>query len=162
MNCAPRLRRRLHLGILTAFLVAQFAVLLLWPHSVQAATSADPNDEIVYIDSDGVIRVLDTQGDPLVDFVSPSNGWERLGLADVNDDGDMEILALKESGGTTTVAVFDPVVYKGALDPNKKTPERSALGHALRDELHGRRQVYRGRRLRYRHPRRRVCHRLSR
>ena len=119
---APRLRRRLNLGILTTLLLAQFAALLTSPYTVRAAMSADPNEEIVYIDNNGVIKVLDTQGDPLVDFVSPTNGWERIDVADVNDDGDMEILALKESDGTTTIAVFDPVVYQGALDPNKKTP----------------------------------------
>ena len=122
MNRASRLRRRLNLGLLATLLLAQLTALVAWPHPAQAAISADPNEEIVYIDSNGYIKVLDTQGDPLVDFVSPSSGWEEIDVADVNDDGDMEILALKESGGTSTVAVFDPVVYKGATNPNQKTP----------------------------------------
>jgi hypothetical protein len=101
-------------------LLVQFAALLALPRPAVAAPSADPSKEIVYIDANGVIHVLDTQGEPLVEWFSPTGGWEYIDAGDVNADGDMEILAMKEDGGSMTVAVFDPVVYKGATDPNKK------------------------------------------
>ncbi len=47
----------------------------------QAVPSADPSKEIVYVDRNGIIRVLDTQGDPLVQWFSPTGGWRRSTLA---------------------------------------------------------------------------------
>lgn len=84
-----------------------------------AEISADPDAEIVYIDNSGTIRVLDTLqtgGNPVVDWTSPSSGWSNFALGDVNNDGDMEIVALKGSGSTGILAVFDPVVANGTFD----------------------------------------------
>jgi hypothetical protein len=94
---------------------------LMLPRPVSAALSADPNAEIIYIDDNGVIRVLDTQGDPLVQWVSPNAGWEQIVLLDVSHDGDLEILALDILGETSlVVTVFDPVLAQGSMDPNKQ------------------------------------------
>ncbi len=112
-------RRRLHL-VVAAILVAQIVALAAGALPAQAATSAEPSEEIVYIDSSGVIRVLDTQGDQLVQWFSPTGGWGWIALGDVNDDKDLEILALARDGANTRVAVFDPVAASGATDPNKK------------------------------------------
>ena len=87
-----------------------------------AVGSADPSEEIVYIDPNGMIKVLDTQGSPLVEWFSPTGGWKDAALGDVNDDGDLEIVAIGEDGGNVKVAVFDPVIASGSVDPNKKIP----------------------------------------
>lgn len=116
-------RRVLTIWLATVLVASQLAVLFAAPAAVQAKTletSSDPSDEIVYIDNDGVIRVLDTQGDPLVQWVSPTNGWKYIALADVNNDSDMEIAAMGQNGDFAKVAIFDPVVSFGATDPNKK------------------------------------------
>lgn len=91
----------------------------LMPTPVQAETSADPDEEIVYIDNTGVIRVLDTLqtgSNPKVDWFSATAGWEQFALGDVNNDGDLEIISVKEEGGTGTLTVWDPVVASGTFD----------------------------------------------
>lgn len=96
---------------------------LLPPTAALAETSADPDSEIVYLDNTGVIRILDllqSGNAPLVDWVSPTGGWENIALGDVNNDGDKEIIAVKDTSGVTTLTVWDPVVANGAFDG--KTP----------------------------------------
>ena len=91
----------------------------LAPTAVQAKTSADPDGEIVYIDNTGVVRILDilqTGSNPKVDWFSPSNGWERFALGDVNNDGDQEIVTIKEVNNQGILTVWDPVVSSGAFD----------------------------------------------
>lgn len=98
--------------------------------AAQAATSADPSEEIVYIDRSGVIRVLDTQGEaPRVEWYSPTGDWKDADLGDVNDDGDLEIIAIGETAaGDVKIAVFDPVIASGIADPNKTIPPPPADG----------------------------------
>jgi hypothetical protein len=111
-------RRSIHLWLLVAILLAQLP-LLTFPRPAQAATdapNADPSQEIVFLDANGVIRVLDLQGDPLVQWYSPIGGWEYIALGDFNDDGDDEIVALGQidrNAGTMRLAVYDPVVAIG-------------------------------------------------
>lgn len=88
-----------------------------------AEMSADPDEEIVYIDNNGTIRVLDTLqtgSNPVVDWTSPTGGWSNFALGDVNNDNDMEIIGIKSTGGTGTLTVWDPVVTSGPFDA--KTP----------------------------------------
>lgn len=106
--------------VVFSLLVTLFPRMLLLPTPARAEISADPNEEIVYIDSTGLIRIIDTSGSPKVDWVSPTNGWEHLALGDVNNDGDKEIIVTKEDGGQGTLAVFDPVVTNGPFD--QKSP----------------------------------------
>jgi hypothetical protein len=121
MKSAIHKRRTLNYCLAAALLLAQIVGILVLPQPVAAEVSADPNAEIVYIDDKDFIRVLDTQGDPLVEWVSPDGGWDDIVLADVNDDGDFEIIAMDKQGETAfRVAVFDPVVARGATDPNKQ------------------------------------------
>jgi hypothetical protein len=121
MRLTTQQRRTSNYLIAAALILAQVAGFFAYPRTADAARSADPNAEIVYIDDTGVIRVLDTQGDPLVQWFSPDAGWDQITLLDVNDDGDLEILALDKQGESTVrVAVFDPVVTRGATDPNKQ------------------------------------------
>lgn len=113
-------------SVVSAILIA----LLLLPGVMQttavvtattaAEVSADPDEEIVYIDNNGAIRVLDTlqsSGSKAVDWVSPTTGWSNFALGDVNNDGDEEIIAVRStSSGTGELTVFDPVVSSGSFD----------------------------------------------
>lgn len=87
-----------------------WVILLHTPAS--ALTAANADDEIVYLDPGGVIRVVDPRPSSTqlaVQWVSPEGGWTAIALGDFNADGDMEIVALRpeENGGRLTV--FDPV-----------------------------------------------------
>ena len=111
-------RFSLLLAILLAFLPAagspQTASAQDRATSAPAAISADASEEIVYIDSGGTIRVLDTQFSQFeVKWVSPDSGWRDFALGDFNNDGDMEIVAVRGTDSTAFVAVFDPVVTQG-------------------------------------------------
>jgi len=79
--------------------------------------SADAGAEIVYIDPNGFIRVLDLYyGEKQVQWVSPTSGWRSIALGDFDNDGDMEIVAVRGTPGTDTppeLAIFDPVVATG-------------------------------------------------
>ena len=107
------MRRGLHLYRCLAFLIA--VALGVGPGSpVAYATTGAANveDELVYLDPDGVIRVLDPQapaGNPSVAWSSPTGGWRYFALGDFNADGDMEIVAVGVNGGANRLAVFDPV-----------------------------------------------------
>ena len=114
------MRRLGAIATLIALLAGPVVGMVLNIAPAQAAPSADPSKEIVYIDRDGIIRVLDTQGSPLVQWFSPTAGWREVTLGDVNDDGDLEIIAIGSDGGNTKIAVFDPVIASGAVDPNQK------------------------------------------
>jgi hypothetical protein len=121
------LRRRL----ITTFFIASIALGSLsgmghppTAYAVVDAPSADPDEEIVYIDgSEEFIYVLDTQqtGDkPLVKWVSPVGRWREFALGDVNNDGDMEIIAVGGDQGAGRLAIYDPVVASGAINPDQK------------------------------------------
>jgi len=113
--------QRVFRRLLAATLIA--ALLIPGVYATQqpalAETSADPDEEIVYIDNSGTIRILDTLqtgGNPVVDWSSPTSGWSNFALGDVNNDGDMEIVAIKGAGSSGTLTVFDPVVSNGSFD----------------------------------------------
>ena len=84
-----------------------------------AASAANNDDEIIYLDTAGVIRVVDitqTDGDPSVEWFSPSGNWTNFALADVNADGDMEIVAVGADGSSGKLAIYDPVVLGAQPD----------------------------------------------
>ncbi len=53
-------------------------------------------------------------------MVQPHGRLAQIDLGDVNDDGDLEIIAIGSEGGNTRSGVFDPVIASGITDPNKK------------------------------------------
>lgn len=105
--------------------VACFAWLLmarpLWAQAQpQALQRANQEDEIVYIDNEGFIRVFDPQTPPqmpAVTFRSPDGGWFDAIVADVNGDGDDEIVAISEEG---VLKIYDPVVAAGPVLPDRQ------------------------------------------
>lgn len=108
--------------LLIASFLAQLPGAPFEPSVVSAAPSQDPDEEIVYIDSSGFIRVLDTRvtgNNPQVQWVSPDGGWRDFALADVDGDGDMEIVAIGGGLSDGKLAVFDPVVASGAVNPDQ-------------------------------------------
>lgn len=121
-------RRRATFWLLAALLLTQFLGMALTPQTAQAAVSAEPSEEIVYIGEDGVIRIWDLEGNPAIegsptiDWSSPSGGWQYAALGDFNNDTDLEIAALRADGDNFIWTVFDPVVARGATNPDRKTP----------------------------------------
>ncbi len=131
MAITPRMRRRGSLWLLAALLLSQVIGLGVTPQTAQAATTApnaEPSEEIVFLDNEGRIRVYDREtnpdlpGNPTVDWSSPSGGWGYIDLGDFNNDGDMEIAALRQVGSDFQWTIFDPVVARGATNPDRKTP----------------------------------------
>lgn len=82
---------------------------------VTPAASGQPevSDEIVYIDGgDGFIRVIDPVwggASPEVKWISPESNFNDVALGDFNNDGDMEIIAVKGDIGSGKVIIYDPV-----------------------------------------------------
>jgi hypothetical protein len=121
MRLEKRQRRAFSYLLTAALILGQVAAFIALPRPVAAELSADPNAEIVYIDENGVIRVLDTSGSPLVEWFSPDGGWDQIILLDINHDGDQEILALDNQGeNLLRFSLFDPVLAQGSIDPNKQ------------------------------------------
>lgn len=91
-----------------------------------AADTANREDEIIYIDAAGYIRVYDPRQPnnvPAVAFRSPDDGWLDAAVGDVNGDGDDEIIAIGEQSGAGGVAyllkVYDPVIALGPVPPDQ-------------------------------------------
>ena len=114
MNRVAR-RKMASWSILAALLLSLLPIATLQPAVAQAEgrnvdqtgqTSVNPNQEIVYIDGQGFIRVLDVEAPnapKTIQFVSPVGGWRSAALGDFNNDGDMEIVAITGSGTSTSV-----------------------------------------------------------
>jgi hypothetical protein len=130
MRSNPR-RNLAHLSLLMAMLLALLPAAAWSPQPVLAEsrqtdaideTSADASEEIVYIDGSGFIRVLDTQheANKQVQWVSPESGWRDFALGDFDNDGDLEIVGIKGSNASDSVAVvYDPVISKGNVIPGQ-------------------------------------------
>ncbi len=83
---------------------------------------AEPNndDEVVYIDPAGFIRVYDQTGAPVIAWVSPEGGWSGAALGDFTGEGDQEIVAIGEENGVGRLAIYDPVVASGVVDSDQQ------------------------------------------
>lgn len=83
------------------------------PVAPAAAGQPESTDEIVYIDgADGFIRVIDPVwggGSPEVRWISPESNFNDIALGDFNNDGDMEIAAIRGSVGSGQLIIYDPV-----------------------------------------------------
>ena len=115
------IRNRLSRPLL-AILLPLLAGLSPCQPSVQAQIVVNADDEIIYIDGNGFIRVLDTTqtgNQPLVKWVSPTSGWSDFAVGDFNHDGDAEIVAIGGDATSGKLAVYDPVVTSGPIDPGK-------------------------------------------
>ena len=106
-------------------LVTSALVLALLPSVAAPQTKVQAqtiDDEIVYIDGAGVIRVLDTNqaGTKLIQWFSDEDGFYDFALGDVNNDGDQEIIGIKGTGAAGKLVVYDPVVNSPAIPPSGK------------------------------------------
>jgi hypothetical protein len=126
-------RKRWSMAALFVLLVALLPSAGMAPHAAHAedsavdapdAPSADASKEIVYADGAGVIRVLDVSfSGKQVQWFSPTGNWRSVALGDFDNDGDKEIAAVRGTPGSSTapeLAVFDPVVAKGAVVPGQE------------------------------------------
>ncbi len=110
--------------LLAAILLLAQAVLPR-PAAAQAAPAgwlANPNsdDEVIYIDPAGFIRVYDPVGEPKISWVSPEGDWSAAALGDFTGEGDEEIVAVGGKDGAPRLVVYDPVVASGAVDANQE------------------------------------------
>ncbi len=101
---------------------AQAASTAVAPAAMPLAGTATTDDEIVYLDGAGCVKVKDTNqlspSHQLVTFDSAlfgDCGWTDIATGDFNNDGDAEIVAVGQSAGSGKLTIFDPV-YRGA-DP---------------------------------------------
>jgi hypothetical protein len=111
-------------AMLTAVLLLVYLVLPL-PAAAQqapAAWLASPNsdDEVIYIDPAGFIRVYDPVGEPKITWVSSEGGWSAAALGDFTGEGDDEIVAVGGKDGAARLVIYDPVVASGAVDANQE------------------------------------------
>jgi len=91
-------------------------------HSPAVPYTPNVDKELVYIDSAGLLRVVDPQVTPYlppVNFYSPleDGSWYDAAVDDFNGDGDEEIVAVAEGG---TLMLYDPVVSAGEIVPAQK------------------------------------------
>lgn len=118
-------RAERNLGRRLAVLGAWLGVLALAavaPTSAHAQDAINADDEIVYLDPTGEIRIIDyNPEDPVlhVQWVSPIGGWEDFALGDLNGDGDAEIVAIRSEVGGGRLTVYDPVVTQRPLIPGQ-------------------------------------------
>ena len=117
------LLRSVRLAI-TAAMAMVAALLVVHQANAQADVASlatvNDEDELIYIDANGFIRVLDPQtpaGLPPVVFRSPEGGWRDATAGDVNGDGDDEIIAIAENG---LLKIYDPVVNTSNINPNNQ------------------------------------------
>jgi len=110
-------RAQRRIGVALALGAALITLLLI---AAPAAVAQNTDDEIVYIDSDGVVRVFDPRiapGSFEIQWFSPRGGYSRLALIDSDRDGDMEIAAARATDGGTIIDLYDPVIWNSAFDP---------------------------------------------
>ncbi|MEM7031123.1 MAG: hypothetical protein AAF629_16290, partial [Chloroflexota bacterium] len=74
------------------------------PISIEAAPSDSDIDKIVVVGTDGYIYAYDHEGEEV--YRSSEGGWELVTLADLNNDGDQEIVAV----GSNNIKVYDPQI----------------------------------------------------
>lgn len=112
-----------HVGVTILAVILAAIVLVGMPASAraqdvpQATATTNSEDEIVYIDASGFIRVYDPrqpENMPVVAFRSPDAGWMDAAVGDFNGDGDDEIVAINNSG---VLKVYDPVIASGPVPP---------------------------------------------
>ena len=136
-------------SILAALLLSLLPIAALQPLVAQAQgnevvtpaqTSVNPNEEIVYIDGQGYVRVLDVEAPntpKTIQFVSPVGGWRSAALGDFNNDGDKEIVVVGGSGPSgSLLTVYDPVVAAGQTVPGQEingVPWKQLASFALAD-----------------------------
>jgi hypothetical protein len=109
--------------VLLAFILAGLPIAAAVPGTAYAQGANDDisDDEVVFIDGAGFVRVLDIYqkpGSPAVEFTSPDSDWESVALGDFNGDGDMEIVAVgggdeDDNDDDGKLAIWDPVPLDG-------------------------------------------------
>jgi hypothetical protein len=100
------------LGLVAALITPGTAL-----HAAEDAPAQTTDDEIIYIDGNGFIRVIDPNvatGSQPIQWSSPDGGWIDFATGDFNNDGDHEIVAIANN----RLAVFDPVVRDPNITPD--------------------------------------------
>jgi hypothetical protein len=103
------MQRRMLTRIASTLLLLAILLPTATVSQVQAEETATADDEIVYVDSSGRIKIIDPNvapGTQAITWESPDIGWFDVAAGDFNNDGDAEIVAI----GNNKVTIFDPVM----------------------------------------------------
>ena len=89
-------------------------------------TAVNNDEEVVYLDVNGYLRIWDPVPDPnepiTLTWVSPIGGWRDFALADFNLDGDMEIVAVGGENDSGRLTIYDPIILdKNAINVDRIT-----------------------------------------
>lgn len=119
-------RRTFNCGSARRAYVVLILLLLLLPLPLHAQeqgqqpAAANSDDEVVYLDPNGYIRVYDPNGSPQITWVSPEGGWSAVALGDFTGEGDDEIVAVGGEGAGSRLVIYDPVVASGEVDAGQQ------------------------------------------
>jgi len=87
-----------------------------------SAQISTPNidEEVVYLDNDGIIRILDPTVSAYGEIIwsSPMDGFIDFALGDFNADGDLEIAAIRNDGLEGEIYIYDPVISSATVTPD--------------------------------------------
>ena len=89
---------------LAAFFVLLVSALFVKAQGSVVAANTDGIEEIIAIGNDSFVYVYDYNGQQV--YKSPESGWNLVTTADLNNDGDKEIIAV----GGNVIKVFDPQI----------------------------------------------------
>ncbi|MEM7129511.1 MAG: hypothetical protein AAF702_24475 [Chloroflexota bacterium] len=78
------------------------------------------DEELVYLDDEGTIRVLDTSpgNHGELTWSSPEDGFVDVAAGDFNIDGDYEIVGIKNSTNRGRIVIYDPVISDSESTPD--------------------------------------------
>jgi len=105
--------------VLSAIVLAAQMVLPWDSRGLWAQQGSNTDAELVYLDSNRVIRILDPapafEGVNLT-WSSPQGGWKSFVLGDVTGDSDDEIIAVRDDGDAGHLTIYDPVAVDAPDD----------------------------------------------
>lgn len=98
---------------------------VLVPAQAPNANILNTDEEIIYIDGNGRIKIFDVEqaGEQLVTWESPEIGFVDIAVGDFNNDGDAEIAGVKGSNAAGELIVYDPVLNSTTIQADPSSGE---------------------------------------
>lgn len=91
--------------------------------------------ELVYINSSGYIKVVDPSSSTPTTaiYTTSTSGWTKAITADVNGDGDAEVVAFKSS----LIRIYDPIVPSGGTSADSQVVSSSYMTNLAAGDFDG-------------------------